>query len=435
MSGRLHLISLGCTKNLVDSEVMLGTLKNFEIIDNIENADVIIVNTCGFIDSAKQESINTILDVHSQRREDSLLVVTGCLTQRYQEELSKELPEVDVFTGVSEFHKIDELIRDRFSKFSDETFLQSNQKRVITGSSYHAYIKIAEGCNQSCSFCAIPSFKGKLKSRDLESITKEVKDLVNQGYFDFSFISQDTSSYLRDFDKKNGLIELISEIEKIDGVKSARILYLYPTTTSKKLIDKIKESKTFQNYFDIPIQHISDFMLKTMKRGLGENQLKELLNYIKDDNSFVRTSFIIGHPRESKSDFNSILEYLKEFGFDRVNIFSYSDEEGTTAYEMSEKIADEEIENRVDTIEELSSELILEKAKSYIGKELLAVIDGESDEHEYLLSARALIWAPDIDGEILVNDSEIENLDYQREIYKIKITDTAGDKLVGQVIK
>jgi len=217
---------------------------------------VIIVNTCGFIDAAKEESIQTVLNLHEARKSDSLLVMAGCLSERYKEELQKEMPEVDIFTGVGDYDKIDELIRAKQSRFTPHVFLSDNQERIITGSSSHAYIKLAEGCNQTCSFCAIPGFKGRLHSRTLESVVKEVERLVRQGFYDFSFISQDSSSYLYDLGERDGLVKLIEAVEKIEGVKSARILYLYPSTTSFELIDKIAASPIFQNYFDMPIQHI-----------------------------------------------------------------------------------------------------------------------------------------------------------------------------------
>ena len=220
MSNKLHIVSLGCTKNLVDTEVMMGRLKNFELTDNNDEADVIIVNTCGFIDAAKEESINTVLSLHEARKDDSLLVMAGCLSERYREDLMEQIPEVDIFTGVGDYDKIDELLQAKESRFSDEVFLIDGAERVVTGSSYHAYVKLSEGCNQTCSFCAIPSFKGKLNSRDLDSIAREVKCLVDKGYYDFSFVSQDSSSYLRDQNVKDGLSLLIQRIELIEGVKS-----------------------------------------------------------------------------------------------------------------------------------------------------------------------------------------------------------------------
>ncbi len=433
MSKKLHLVSLGCAKNLVDSEIMLAKLNDYELTNEVSEADVIIVNTCGFIESAKEESLNTILNLHNERKEDSVLVMSGCLSQRYKDELSKDLTEVDIFTGVKDYEKIDKLIQEKKSIFSSDTFLIDNEERVITGSNYHAYIKIAEGCNQQCSFCAIPIFRGKLHSRDLKSIVNEVKKLIDRGFFDFSFISQDSSSYLRDKKNSNGLIKLIDEIDKIDGVKSARILYLYPTTTSIDLIKRIEKSPIFHNYFDIPIQHISDNILKIMKRGMGEQKLKELLYKIKKlKNAFIRTSIIVGHPKESIEDFNTVCEFLKKFKFNRVNIFAYSDEKGTPSYEMEDKIDKTEIERRVNILENIVNEINNEQLKNDIGKSFEVIVDGESNEHEYLLSAKKLFWAPEIDGEILINDSEVKNIEYGK-IYIAEVTELADDRLIAKV--
>ncbi len=434
MSKKLHIVSLGCTKNLVDTEVMMGRLKFYEMTQQPEEADVIIVNTCGFIDAAKEESLNTVLGLDQQRKEDSLLVMAGCLSERYKEELSKELSEVDIFTGVGDYDKIDELLAEKQSRFSDDVYLIDGAERVVTGSTYHAYIKLSEGCNQSCSFCAIPSFKGQLKSRDLDSVAKEVESLVKQGYYDFSFVSQDSSSYLRDQNVKDGLIHLIKRIELIDGVKSARILYLYPSTTSLALIKNIGMSKIFHNYFDMPIQHINDEMLKLMKRGFGKEKTVALLEAMKAlPDSFLRTSFIVGHPNESEAMFNEMCEFAETFGFDRINVFSYSDEEGTSAYEMSQKIDEEIIAERAEKLGEIAAYCEEQSLRALISREIEVVIDGESDEHEYLLSAKALNWAPEIDGEIYVNDREIEaELDFG-VIYRAKVTEIAGNKLLATV--
>jgi ribosomal protein S12 methylthiotransferase RimO len=433
----LHLVSLGCTKNLVDSEVMLGKLSEYTLTNDAQNADVIIVNTCGFIDSAKQESINTVLDLDSTRKENSVLVMAGCLSERYKEELQKELVEVDIFTGVGDYDKIDVLVNEKRSNFTNEVFLQTEiNERVITGSNYHAYIKLSEGCNQTCSFCAIPSFKGKLFSRTLESLVKEVKALVSKGYFDFSFVSQDSSSYLRDHNINNGLEQLIDAIETIEGVKSARILYLYPSTTTHTLIDKIATSKIFHNYFDMPLQHISSDMLKTMKRGKGVEQLKELMTQMRNTpNSFVRTTFIVGHPGETQEEFEELCQYVKEYGFERANVFAYSDEEGTTAYESVDKIETKVIDKRAKVLGKIIEKMSLNALKKEIGKIVDVVVDKPSDEHEYLLSARNLMWAPDIDGEIYINDNELETPVEFGVIYKAKITELAGDKLLATILK
>ncbi len=435
MGNKLHIVSLGCTKNLVDTEVMMGRLQNFELDNDVEDADVIIVNTCGFIDAAKEESINTILNLHDARKEGSILVVAGCLSERYREELAKNMPEVDIFTGVGDYNKIDELLAQKESRFSDEVFLIDGAERVVTGSTYHAYIKLSEGCNQTCSFCAIPSFKGKLNSRNLDSIANEVEALVAKGYYDFSFVSQDSSSYLRDQNIKDGLSLLIQRIELIDGIKSARILYLYPSTTTIALLKNIGKSKIFHNYFDIPIQHINDEMLHMMKRGFGKEKTLELLKYMKSlPNSFLRTSFIVGHPKESEEMFQEMCDFAESFGFDRINIFEYSDEETTPAYDMDDKISPETIAQRAEILGNISAKALEESLKKMIGKEIELIIDGESNEHEFLLSAKKISWAPEIDGEIYVNDrtDDTKELEFGK-IYKAKVTSIVGNTLTATV--
>ena len=431
---KLHLISLGCNKNLVDSEIMLGRLQNYDITDDISDADVIIVNTCGFIKSAKEESIQTILEMHEARKNGSLLVVTGCLMQRYKDELIKELPEVDLFTGVADYDKIDEIILKKQNLFSPETYLQANEERVITGSNYHAYIKISEGCNQKCSFCAIPTFKGKLKSRSLENITNEVKNLVKKGYYDFSFLSQDSSSYMRDQGVSDGLINLINEIEKIEGVRSARILYLYPSTTSKELISRIIASPIFHNYFDMPIQHISENMLKIMKRGSGAKKIKELLNLMRNaKNSFLRTGIIVGHPGESEEDFEELCEFLEEFKFDRISAFAYSKEEDTASFEM-EQIPAKIISKRLSKIEKITKKTINESLQKELGKQIYASLEGISSEGEMFYAAKKDIWDKDIDGEILINESDVKELEIG-SLYLCEVSDVVDQKLVATIVK
>jgi ribosomal protein S12 methylthiotransferase RimO len=429
---KLHLVSLGCTKNLVDSEVMLGRLREYEISDDASSADVIIVNTCGFIDAAKEESINTILNLHQIRKDDSILVMSGCLSQRYREELQRDLPEIDIFTGVGDYEQIDRLIaKKRGATFSPEVYLANeNSSRIITGSNTHAYIKMAEGCNQNCSFCAIPSFKGRLHSRTITSIEKEVKALVAKGFYEFSFISQDSSSFGRDLGLKDGLIDMIRAVESIDGVKVARILYLYPTTTSFELIDTIADSKIFQTYYDMPIQHIDDNMLRVMKRGFGESKTIELLERMKSkDGAFIRTSIIAGHPEEDDRAFNRVCKFLIEFKFDRFNVFYYSNEETTIAFNM-EQIEDEVIDERVAILEEIAKETTEYSLKNMIGKTIDVILEGESDEHEYILSARPILWAKDIDGDILINDTSDLPIRFG-DIYRAKVTDIAGDRLLA----
>ncbi|MBZ7936398.1 30S ribosomal protein S12 methylthiotransferase RimO [Campylobacter sp. B0100352/1] len=432
---KLYLMSLGCNKNLVDSEIMLGRLSAYELCDDPSMADVLIVNTCGFIESAKKESINAILNLHEQRKKDSLLVVTGCLMQRYQEELMKELPEVDLFTGVADYERIDEMILKKTNLFSSSTYLQNeNTKRVITGSNFHAFIKIAEGCNQKCSFCAIPSFKGKLKSREISSIVAEVRDLVQKGYKDFSFIAQDTSSYLFDKGEKDGLIHLIDEIEKIKGIRAARILYLYPTSASEALIKRIIASKIFVNYFDMPLQHISDSMLKIMKRGAGQKKLKEMLTLMKNaPDSFLRTGFIVGHPGESDKDFEELCDFVQNFGFDRVSVFAYSKEEDTAAFDM-EQIPFKTINARLKKIEKIIDKVLEKSFEKEVGKKRLVVCTGESSEGAFFIAGKDLRWDREIDGEILINESECGDLE-MGQIYECEITQSLDKKLIAKALR
>ena len=430
--GKLHLVSLGCNKNLVDSEIMLGRLQNYEITPDVASADVIIVNTCGFINSAKEESIRAILDMHEARKKGSLLVVTGCLMQRYREELMKELPEVDLFTGVGDYDKIDEIILKKQNLFSPDTYLQASEERVITGSNYHAYIKISEGCNQKCSFCAIPTFKGKLKSRALENIVDEVQKLVKKGYYDFSFLSQDSSSYMRDHAVSDGLISLIDAVEKIEGVKTARILYLYPSTTSNALVERIIASPVFANYFDMPIQHASDKMLKIMRRGSGAARIKELLNLMKSaPGAFLRTGVIVGHPGEGEAEFDELCAFLQEFKFDRISAFAYSKEEDTLSYEM-EQVPAKIISKRLSKIEKITRVAIEASFAQELGKKFIVSLEGESSEGEMFYAAKKALWDKDIDGEILINESDVEQLETGGR-YWCEITQVAGSQALGKI--
>jgi ribosomal protein S12 methylthiotransferase RimO len=435
MSKTLYLVSLGCTKNLVDSEVMLGKLSQYRLVSDASSADVIIVNSCGFIEAAKEESLSTIFELNRQRKRDSLLVVSGCLSQRYQEELKSQMPEIDILTGVGDYERIDELISLKKSSFSPEVYLiDENSPRVITGSNYHTYIKISEGCNQNCSFCAIPTFKGRLKSRSVESIVQEVINLTKKGFCDFSFISQDSSSYGRDLGLKDGLIELIENIELIPSVKSCRILYLYPTTTSRALIDAIENSRVFQTYYDIPIQHIDDEVLKSMKRGFGESETIKLLQRVREkEGSFLRTSIIVGHPGETQESFDRLCRFLREFEFDRINVFSYSNEESTKAYSMPQLLK-ETIESRTDVIAQIAKEAREKSLKKMVGKSVTVVVDGESEEHKLLLSSRPLLWAVDIDGEILINDTEGLKVEIGK-CYRARVTEFVGEYLMGTIFE
>lgn len=434
MSKKLHVVSLGCSKNQVDTEVMLGRLSSYKLTHDASEADVLIVNTCGFIESAKSESIQTVLNLDKERKKGSTLVMAGCLSERYKNELAKELIEVDIFTGVGDYARIDELIQKKQGAFTENVFLSDGEDRIVINSNYHAYIKLAEGCNQACSFCAIPQFKGKLHSRTISSVTKELIALNKKGFYDFSLVAQDTSSYGLDMNLKDGLVDLIDAIDNIKVDLNARILYLYPSTTNTKLIQKIAQSQKIQNYFDMPIQHISDKMLKEMKRGFGKDKTVELLKEMRSTKeSFVRTSVIVGHPGESEEDFAELADFIEEFDFDAVNVFEYSDEEGTLAFNKDDKVSPKEIRKRANIIKKIIDKKNIKKAKSKIGNIISAIIEGESEEHEYLLKAKEKLWAPEIDGEILVNDTNDINITFGKT-YTLQITDAKRAVLIAKVV-
>ena len=435
MPKQLHLISLGCTKNLVDSEVMLGRLAAYEITQDLGAADVVIINTCGFIESAKQESIATILEASANRKKGALLVVSGCLSERYYDELREQIPEIDIITGVGDYDKIDEMIESRQSRHSPKVFLADElNERVITNSSFHSYIKLSEGCNQKCSFCSIPSFKGKLHSRTLDSVIKELEILYSKGFRDFSFIAQDSSSFLRDVGVRDGLIQLIERIDSLQLPITARLLNLYPSTTSLELIESIANSRTFLPYFDMPIQHITDPMLKTMRRGANRATHEKLIESMdKIKGRFMRTSLIIGHPGESEEDFRQLCAFVEQSPFDRVNIFEYSPQEGTASFTLP-KIESKVVTKRIATINKILKAKQKASINALLGQKLEVVVEGVSEMSEYFYSARARLWAREIDGEILIND-RIDSLGaIEPKAYLCEVTQIKDDFVFGKLI-
>lgn len=435
MTRQLHLISLGCTKNLVDSEVMLGKLATYDITQDLGAADVIIINTCGFIESAKQESIATILEASANRKEGALLVVSGCLSERYYDELREQIPEIDIITGVGDYDKIDEMIESRQSRHSPKVFLADElSERVITNSSFHSYIKLSEGCNQKCSFCAIPSFKGRLHSRTLDSVIKELEILYAKGFRDFSFVAQDSSSFLRDVGVRDGLIQLIRRIDSLQLPITARLLYLYPSTTSLELIESIANSRTFLPYFDMPIQHITDSMLKIMNRGANRATHEKLIESMdKVKGRFMRTSLIIGHPGESEEDFRQLCEFVEQSPFDRINLFEYSPQEGTASFTLP-KIESKVITKRIRTLNAIIQAKQKASLDSLLGQNLEVIVEGVSEASEYFYSARARLWAREIDGEILINDRADSLGDIEPKAYLCEVTQIKDDFVFGKLI-
>ena len=434
MRKRLHFISLGCVKNLVDSEVMLGRLKDYEMSE-LEEADVILVNTCGFIEAAKTESLQTIFDAIKRRKKGALLVASGCLSERYKEQLRREIPEIDIITGVGDYDKIDAMIAQKKGFLSRRVFLaDETNERVISNASIHAYVKISEGCNQQCSFCAIQSVKGSLQSRALDSVLDEVRNLAARGYADISFVAQDSSSYLYDKNAKDGLCQLIRALDSVPNLRSARILYLYPSSTNAQLIETIAHSKIVQNYFDMPMQHIADLMLKTMRRGSDAKSHKELLNLMRaTPDSFIRTSLIVGHPEEGEAEFEELLAFLETFAFDRVNLFAYSDEEGTRAAKSKHKVAPELIASRIERLNAVIAKSHKAQLQSLVGREIPIVLDTAQREYEALYRARDMRCAPEIDGEILINESLVESP--KSGFYLARISEVVGDDLLATLTR
>lgn len=440
VGNNLHLISLGCTKNQVDAEVMLGKLAHFQLTPDIKAADVIIINTCGFIESAKQESIQAILEASNNRKSGALLVVSGCLSERYEKELKAEIPEIDIITGVGDYDKIDVMIQELTSMRSKRVFLANeSHNRTIIGSNFHAYIKLSEGCNQQCSFCAIPQFKGKLHSRTLDSSIKELELLYAKGFRDFSFIAQDSSSYLRDLGQSDGLIALIKAIDRLNLPITCRILYLYPTSTSFGLIETIAESKSFLPYFDMPIQHIADSMLRLMRRGLDKKGHLALIKAITSiPKHFFRTSFVIGHPGEGEAEFSELIALVESSYFDRINLFAFSPQEHTLAFNLPNRPTKAITNKRINALNAIIKSQFKAHNLALVGQTHRAIIDGKSAISEHFYAARLALWGKDIDGEILINDSEIvENgaLSALNEgYYNIHITNFKQNMLFGKAI-
>ena len=381
------MVSLGCSKNLVDAEEMIGILEDsgFEIVANEEDADVMIVNTCAFIDSAKQESIDCILEHASYKASDSnrILVVTGCMSQRFKEEIKKELPEVDLVVGVNEYYKIAELIKE-FDKdkenvyCSDRCMPMRSLKRTVTTPEFMAYLKIAEGCDNHCTYCVIPSIRGKYRSRSIEDITAEAKKLVEDGAKELIVIAQDTTRYGIDLYGEYKLPTLLDELCKIEDLHWIRLHYLYPELVSDELIDTIKKQDKVCNYFDIPIQHCNDEILKLMGRKTNKKQIARLISKIRKEipDAVIRTTLIVGFPGETDEQFEELREFVTETEFDRLGAFAYSQEEGTAAARLSNQLDDETKLDRQEMIMVDQSAVSEELNGSRIGKTFETLVEG-----------------------------------------------------------
>ena len=435
-------ISLGCSKNLVDTEITIGILKNkkYNIVNDPKQAEMIVINTCGFIESAKVEAINTILEMAEYKKEKcQFLIVMGCLVERYKEELEKELPEVDLFIKFSEYNeiekKIDNLVegKEKTNK-KDYNRLENYLDRVITTGTKTAYLRIAEGCSNRCTYCAIPYIRGPLKSRKFEDIVSEATYLAKKGYREMIVIAQDTTKYGVDLYGKPRLAELLQELSKIDGIKWIRFLYAYPETITDELIKIVKENEKICNYFDIPLQHISDTILKRMNRKSNSESIKKLINKIRKEipDVTLRTSLIVGFPGETKEDFEELYQFVKETKFDKLGVFMYSKEDGTPAEKLPHQIHGNTKKARYRKIMQLQQEISKENLQKRIGREYEVLIENKTFDNQYLVG-RTNMDVPEMDGVVYIENTSDKNLINQ--FIKCKIVDVKEYDLLGRIIE
>ena len=438
------LITLGCTKNQVDSEMILGVFKRqgFNIVNQVEEADIIVVNTCGFIQSAKEEAIDTILEMADYKQQRcKALIVTGCLAKRYKSQIVEAMPEVDLVIGVDEYDNISEILSNFFSQNDLLNHYKFDQKldfnnRIISSTYPLAYIRISDGCDNKCSYCAIPLIRGPFKSRQMEDILKEVEDLAKQGMKEFCIISQDTSKYRIDIYGELKLAELLRKMSQIEGVKWIRILYMYLYETTDELIEEIANNDKVCKYFDIPIQHLNDKMLKDMNRHDTKEIIFDRVKKIREmvPNAVLRTTCIVGFPGETEEQFEELLDGVRELKFDRLGAFTYSREEDTLSYNFEGQIDEQTKERRLKKLFDVQKEISLENNKQRMGEEYEVIVEGISDDEEYFV-CRSMFEAPDVDGRIFIKiDEESASKVIVGEYAKVKIIDYNDYDLFAQVI-
>lgn len=435
---KMYMISLGCAKNQVDSEMIVGLMQTDKtniLVDDPNEADLLMVNTCAFIESAREEAINTILDLASYKKKNTKLVVLGCLSERYKEELIEELPEVDLFISIKEYEKIAELLNGLFNRniFSSNQHL-SHLRRTYKTPPYMRYVRISDGCLNRCAFCAIPLIRGLLKSRTIEDIKQEVINAVNDGVYEINLISQDTTKYGWDIYKKLALVDLLRELVSIEGNFKIRLLYLYPDIVTDELIDFIKNNPKVMPYFDIPLQHSEDRILKLMKRRGMRDYLIELISKIKREipHAVFRTTMIVGFPQETEKDIDSLIEFMKETKFDRLGAFTYSPEEGTLGATYDGQIDEEVKQERFNRVMEAQFYISLEQNRKQIGQ-ILDVLIEDYEEESFMYTGRSYGFAPDdIDGAIYVAAKTELN---PGDVIKVKILDADSYTLTGEQIE
>lgn len=444
-----YFTSLGCSKNLVDSQVMLGYmgLDGFKITQAPEEAEVIIVNTCSFIEASKKESIDTILDLADYKNPEigkcEALVVSGCMAQRYTKDLENDLPEADLIIGTGEYNKIVTLLK----AFADGSLSQKSfveipkfihteyDPRINTSPFYMAWLKVSEGCNRNCTFCIIPTIRGRLRSRSVESLVIETKKLTETGVRELNLISQDMSDYGHDLPEGNNLHQLLTSLETVEKVDWIRLFYYYPDELTDEVIEKIATSKKITKYIDMPVQHFSDNVLKRMNRKITGEKILERAAKLRSriPEMVIRTSIIVGFPGESEEDFMKLLAGVKAARFNHLGIFRYSDEEGTPAFKLQPKVEQEVIERRFDMLYETQKEIARELNQKYIGKILEVLIEGEHEETQLLIKGRHEGQAPDIDGNVLINDLSGVSVNVG-DMLKVEITDVLDFDLIGRIV-
>lgn len=436
---KIGFISLGCAKNLTDTESMIGILNECEITSDEKNADVIVVNTCAFIDSAKEESINAILEMAQYKESGNckMLIVTGCLAQRYREEIFEQMPEVDAILGTNDYNKIADTIKEFFDKkekiikvSSENNHISEEIKRTVTTPSHYAYLKIADGCDNRCTYCIIPKLRGNFKSRSEESILSEARELVKNGAKELILVAQDTAYFGMDTGERK-LHILLKKLSEIDGLKWIRLQYCYPENITDELINEIANNDKVVKYIDMPIQHISDHVLKLMGRKSREEEIYSLIKKLRKEipDIVIRTSLITGFPKETEEDFKKLSTFLEKVRLDKVGVFAYSKEEGTPAFSFDGQIDENVKKNRVNTLMKIQQGVSEKNNKSKIGK-ICDVIIEDYDFNEYCYVGRTYGDTPDVDGRAYVfSDHELEN----GSIIKMKILNSDEYDVTGEV--
>ncbi|MBY0414406.1 MAG: 30S ribosomal protein S12 methylthiotransferase RimO [Bdellovibrionales bacterium] len=440
--------SLGCSKNLVDSQVMLGYLglDGYSISEGPENAEVIIVNTCSFIEASKKESVDTILEMADFKNPEQgrckALVISGCMAQRYAQQLEEELPEADLIIGTGEYNKITLLLRAmEDGKLEKKSFVEipkfihtEYDPRLNTSPFYTAWLKISEGCNRNCTFCIIPKLRGKLRSRTVESLVNEATNLASTGVRELNLISQDLSDYGVDLDENNKLSHLLSGLETVEGIDWVRLFYFYPDELTDEVIEKIATSDKICKYLDMPVQHFSTNVLKRMNRKITGEKIHERIERLRTriPGIVLRTSIIVGFPGETEEDFEALLEGIKTARFNHLGIFRYSDEEGTPAFKLQPKVPQDVIEERFDRLYETQREIVRELNSEFLGKVIPVLIEGEHEETELLIEGRHFGQAPDIDGKVIINDLNGRKIEVG-DLVHVEITEVLDYDLVGRV--